>query len=394
MKKILYLITATETSMGGHYYSLLETAIRVREHLAVTVVSIGLKKSPVLELLETDYIHVPYTGVCPTAIALHKLLKCEMPDVLHAFDSNSFFFGRIVSVINRLPIVLTRCGGPNPKRFPYNDEIVLFSLENYEYLTGKIKFKHANISFIPNRVREKRQDEKRIKTLKHLYGGSHPVILRISRISSHHEKSIIQAINLTKLLNRDGIKAKLIVLGFVEDNDVFNKLLTYQAEDVFFETRNEFTVNASTLIGVADYVVGTGRGFMEAALMGKIMLAPTSNTQIPVLVDLQNVNKIFKENFSSRYYECSNEDIMFKKIQNTFDDKLNGDVDLKAYAYKNFSSDFIYERHETIYQRATIAKVNIYELLVQYATVINLKGKVKNLLKKYTSLKKALHDRP
>lgn len=367
--KIVYFITASRHGRGGHYYSLFETACKVSEHEEVLILSIGINSSPVLDTFPGRYIHIDYTGLFSTLRKVISLIRKERPDVLHGFDTHSFFYARLISILNKVPAVLTRCGGPNPKNFPINKEIIVYSIENFNFLKSLKKFRSSNLSLISNRVSIERQDYKKISEIKNELRLSSPTVLRIARITSAYKKSILQSIKLTHMLNEKGIQAKLVVIGAIQEQDVFEELIQYKSDKIHFLTKDEFTVNASRLIDVADFVVGTGRGFMEAAILNKTMLAPTANTSIPLLVNKNNVLDVFKVNFSPRFYEDRSETAMFSEILNACEliggENVNS---LTEFANENFSSEKIYDKHIQIYKRARPAKFKVFELI--YAALI------------------------
>lgn len=383
MMQIVFFITSTFDDRGGHYYSLLKTASEISKHKEVTIISIGSKKSPVLEQFRGKYIHIDYQNIWTTLLNVIKVARKENASILHAFDAQSFFYARILSSLDKIPIVLTRCGGPNPKRFPYNDEIITYSFENMTYFQGQRKLKHANLSLIANRASTEPQDYNKINKLKNQLNLTSPVILRIARISSAYKKSILQSIKLTQLLNEQGVPVHLVVIGYIQDQKVFDELVECQTDKIHFVTDREFTINASSLIDVADIVVGTGRGFMEAALLGKKMLAPTINTDIPVLVNQENILDIFNVNFSPRFFEERLEEDILAEILNVF--KLNkSEKNIVDFAKENFSSENIYRKHLPIYERAIPAKNKPIELLYQILVIVRLRKKIRDMFSKET----------
>lgn len=365
--KILYIIYASRDGRGGHYHSLYETAKSVSKYENIKVLSIGINPSPVLDKLGENYLHLQVNSLFLGIKDLLGIVKKEKPDVIHTFDNPSFFFGRIASLLTKTPILHTKCGGGNPgKYFPYCKDIVLYSFENMKYFKENKKFKQSNLHMIPNRVNINKSDQDliRISKIKKFLSKDDVSILRISRISSVYEKSIKQAINLTLKLVEDGHKIKLFIIGVVQQEDIYNELLKYQSDNIIFLVENEYTVKASALIDFADIVLGTGRSFMEAALLGKTMLVPCSNLDFPILVTSENINSFFSMNFSPRIFSDMTNEESYNEIENVvFNNNFKGN-DLLGFSKDNFSSDLIYEKHLMVYRKSAPEKLRFIDFLL------------------------------
>jgi len=168
------------------------------------------------------------------------------------------------------------------------------------------------------------------------------IIMRISRITSHYESSLIQSINLANDLKEEGLSIKLFIVGVIQSKSLYVKLqsLAKNNEDILFFTDDRYTINASKLIDVADFVIGTGRGIMEAASKNKVLLTPMSNAKYPVLIDQNNFESLFKTNFSPRnslrnYSDSTN----FDKIVNTMQNK-NKYVNAVNFIEKEYKAKF------------------------------------------------------
>lgn len=374
--KIIYMIHNVGLGKGGHYYSLLETARQVARHESVKIISIGNAPSPVLSLYEGTYNHIVQRFLGLTIIEITNYIKREKPSIIHAFDIESFLFARLASFFTKTPVVLTRCGGANPIRYyPYNDEIILYSKENQYFLEKKSKYRKANLSLIPNRVSIKYQDENRIQELRALLSEDSLIMLRIARISHAYEKSILQSILLVNKLNEASCKVQLVIVGMIQDDSVYENIIKYKSENIIFVTNDRYTINSSQLIDIADIVVGTGRGFMEAALLNKIMLASNSNLDIPILVTKQRALSVFSKNFSQRYIANINTDDAFSELTKLIKYELVQEPNkhsLLDFANNNFSADKIYEKHMMVYKRAKHAKLKLLDTLKN--TIIVLKS--------------------
>lgn len=384
---VVFFITASEQGRGGHYYSLLKTANEISKHKRVTIVSIGAKSSPVLEQFHGKYKHIDYNNIWASLRAVLKFIKKEKAGVFHAFDSKSYFYAWIASILSRTPIVLTRCGGKNPKYYPYNDEIIVYSIENLESFKNNKRFKNSNLNLIPNRVDNEEQNHQKIEKIKKHLKSSALTILRVARISDTYKKSILQSIKLTQMLNERGVPAQLIIIGYIQKKETFNELIKHASDEILFFTESEYTINASSLIDVADFVVGTGRGFMEAALLGKVMLAPNANLNIPVLVHKDKVSDVFRLNFSPRYHELTPEEDVFTEILEACElyQTKGRQANLIEFAQENFSAENIYKKHLPIYNKAKPAKLNFTNILIFSLQLSRPRHKIKKI---YSKIKK------
>src|SRR5690606_2983052 len=99
--------------------------------------------------------------------------------------------------------------------------------------------------------------------------------LRINRIGVYYKKTMTNSINLVNLLNNNGIKCRLYIIGYVTEENVIKDLPING--HVRLLTEEKFYVNASELIPLFDCVIGTGRSAMEAFSYKKIVLSPILN---------------------------------------------------------------------------------------------------------------------
>ena len=306
--KITYIIStiaSQNNGNGGHYYSLLSTATAIKQIHEVKVINIGTQKSFALQNSNLDIINITDSKLSNYKLLkdLYKTIKNEQTDVLHAFDSLGYFYARIISVVLNIPLILTKCGGSNPKYYyPFCKNFINYSIENVEFFKAKNKFKTANHYLIPNRISSFDNDETRIKKLKDKYNleSYDHVFLRIARIGYAYKNSIFQLLNLVQECNKGNTKSCILLIGTVEDKSVLEEIKKYETATLFIENDPYFTRNSKELIEIADVVLGTGRSFMEAASKHKIMLAPIIDQKLPVLVNPENFKELFKTNFSER----------------------------------------------------------------------------------------------
>jgi len=368
IKSIVFVIN-TYGDLGGHYYSLITTAEELHKKYNIHIVNIGKTISPVIEQskIPHTFLFSNYHDVISVTIRLLKIFKQKKADVVHAFDRVSYLYSLYASWIKRIPLVVTKCGGPIIKLFPFVSNIVVFTKEDYYFFSSKSNSYETSISFVPNRVAHFHQDIKRIEQLKNnLNINKSRVILRIGRIDTSYQMTAFQCIRLAKSFHKIDSSFVLLIIGNVANQEVFKQITEYAegCDYIHIVTDRYFTINAKELIDIAEIVVGTGRNFMEACSMGKTMMAPNKDEELPVLVTSDNFDDIFNYNFSERYQDKNN--ISTTNLLN----EINGyREDTKRWYDKFFSSKMIESSYSDFYNNLKptsyikIFKTSIYQLL-------------------------------
>lgn len=366
---------AYNSGKGGHYYSLRTTSEAISTKFNCTIVVIGNKESPVINQSKLKVYNLIYKNLSLFQVVtdLKKVVDLERPDVIHSFDEDAFFFGSLLSFVYKKPYIHTKCGGGNPRiALPKVNNLILYSQENFRYYQSSRRFKNANIQYIPNRVGTVKQDFYKINGLKSSIGiDSSKIFLIISRIDVSKKNDILQAINLVKRLNSNGIKAKLIIVGVIQDEKTGEEIKTTADSNTYLFTDNEYAINASQLIDVADFVVGGGRSFMEAASRGKIMLCPLKNSKYPLLITEKNFDKAFSQNFSSRItIDNFDPDENYQQISRALtNEKYANEIRkfIKLASNKYFEIDSQLTKYCEIYRKIKYKPCfNIFDLSVQF----------------------------
>jgi len=359
--KVAYFIYTMHTGVGGHYFSLSSIANEIANKIDdFFVVNIGFDASEVLNKEINRSIYNVKDFLLPnplTLLHIIKLLKKEKCNIIHCFDDNSFFYARIASQFLNIPIVLTKCGGPNPKLYyPQSNAVTVFSQEDKQYFNSRDR----DVSLIANRVGSTPFKSSYLQSSKKS-DLSGKVILCISRISTAYENKIKQSIIFSRKLREHGITNTLIIIGVIEDPNVYVKLIEFSRFDnIMLLTEPTYTTKASEFIHYADLVVGTGRGFMEAALQGKLMLCPDNANKRLAFIDDSNIDLFFSRNFSGRY-EADNDN-----FTSLIDILMNGDTDYKkmiiGYSDSKFSLRVGSEKYVQLYLDKPMNKLMIYDL--------------------------------
>lgn len=307
--KIAYFISNVSSkseSLGGHYRSMKSTLNMIKKSNEVLVIVLGNKNLNLsFNNIKTIYIRNKVLYPFYSLMVLYKIIRQERPDVINSFDRIAHFEARIIGYLFSIPYVFTKCGGENPKYYyPVAENIIVYSMENYKYFVESPKFSNSKIKMFPNRVNKFKTDKKLVcKVIEELQLINYKYIfLRISRINEYYYSSIKQLISLIKKLQSLNTSCCAIIIGKVEDNSIVERLNNKYQKHIYFLTDHEFTSEARRLLDIGDFVLGTGRGFMEASSLGKVMLSPIMNSSIPLLITKETFNKAFEKNFSERLY--------------------------------------------------------------------------------------------
>ena len=364
--KIFYFISIHSHGRGGHAHSLNHISRKIGEKHDVKIMSIGPGKSDIIESNPHFRKHINYKGfdILKLRRKIRNEIKIFNPDIYHCFDLGSYNIVRLLVSSKKHRIVLNKCGGPNPIEFPYVNNLVLFSKENQEWFEGQNKFKKTNMFLIPNRVipLELRPDFHPINKEKNDF-----IFVRICRIGNTYKKSILDSMNLiSKLYESNFKKIKLYIIGAVEDEDVL-KDLKYNEHvingRIVFLTQSEYTSEASKMLYLADAVIGTGRGLMEAASLKKPILAIDKNRNIPVLLDENHFMDAFKTNFSERntFKDLNTHDNLNNISKLIYDLKYYNEVSSFAYNCFNiyFNINNVNELYFSAYKQSGTSKRKI-----------------------------------
>jgi glycosyltransferase involved in cell wall biosynthesis len=302
---ICYFIFADGAAKGGHYRSLTTIAEAASSTHKCVVINVGYIHSPVImrSKLESHYIHFNGLNLIMVIKKIKRIVDLEKVTCVHAFDSKSYLVARVLSKQLKIPAIVTKCGGPVPRNyFPIANYITLFSQEDNVYFSKNPRFKSSLVRLIPNRASSFESDQKMVNHLLDKFNlRNKRVFLRICRIAEYYKKSLFQSINLVKELKEKFPNIALLIVGNIQSQEVLDELRDTSSEEyIFFETEEIITMDAKKIIDVADFVIGTGRGFMEATGKGKVLLTPSKSGEFPVLINENNFEVAFEKNFSER----------------------------------------------------------------------------------------------
>lgn len=338
--KVLYVISVRGHGRGGHFHSLNHIASQMGKLDKIEIISVGTGKSVVLEKNPLFREHCYFDGynLISFIIKLRRIVNNTNSSIIHCFDGNAFNIVTL-AIGSSKKMVVNKCGGPNPIVFPIPRHLILFSEENEIWFKNNKDFKNTCIYRIPNRVNkeelkfDENGDIKKPETFN---------FLRIARIGNTYYESISNSIDLIKKLSQEGVLGiHLFIIGTIEDENVLSKLKN-QSKDlpISFITNTKYTSKASNMLYLADAVIATGRGIMEATALGKPILTPAKNSKYPILVNKFNFNSFLATNFSQRNM-ASTKDIEanFESIINLIKDEDNL-VKAKTESFTFFSDYF------------------------------------------------------
>lgn len=309
--KILFITDVGDTTgIGGHIYSVQSLVAALADRIEPVVVSLGSVSSPALESLSCRRHRLAFRpGAFRRAelAEFMQIVQAEKPDVIHAFDPIACAFARAAAQRTGCGMLLTMCGGPNPPErmypfsyFPRVPHLIVFSEENEHYFRNRREFRRTRVRRIPNRINEVAQDPGKIAALRARLDPSRAVVLRIGRIAPNYGKTAEKTIRLVKRLVADGVPAQAVFLGAVQDAEAERAIRAALDGHGAVISDPDLVGQASALLDAGDLIVGTGRGLMEAASRGRILLVPAQTGDLPTLVNANNWQSLFDSNFSER----------------------------------------------------------------------------------------------
>lgn len=372
--RILFLISSEGKGAGGHFNSLYQISSEIGKKYDIKIILLGKGNSPIVEGSPYFYRKITSAHGLKDFRYLHKQFRKVSqdfkPDIIHCFDTNSLNRVLLSHSFKNIPIVMNKCGGKNPlgKNHQHADAIVVFSKENQEWFISNKNYDSASIYVIPNRVRELNNlsEEKRVEVA----SPDKISFVRVSRLGGAYEHTLLQTYTLLDKL-AEKYPVELFVVGRIQDEKRFEKLVELannKAYDIKFIT-DERAFKGSDFLYLADFVVGTGRSFMEATSLGIPTLTPALNTEIPILIDEGNVENFLATNFSERNVApVGSEAFTFNEIDKLYKDK-NYRVEYKNRTKEIFDEYFgtnkILERYDHVYHNVLNIKLKRLSLIVK-----------------------------
>ena len=302
--RILYVLVSRGAGTGGHHISLRDLAARIRATADVRIVTVAYKPPPALEgVPDVHFVRHGAWRMGLTEAALWRHCREFRPTVIHSYDSYALIMVRPLSALLGIPLVHTQCGGPTARvHLPRAPDVVVFSEENLQGMSAQRRMSRCRLHHIASRVEDVSPDPSRVEALRaHLaLSPDDFVILRINRFVAPYEPVMRQTLALAALMRAAGLPARAVLLGSANDPEVVARIAALADPRDVLVHAPAFTTCAAELLPVANAVVGTGRGLMEAASLGRPLFASVQDRKLPVPVDPETVEALFAANFSPR----------------------------------------------------------------------------------------------
>jgi len=370
--KALNFISTLDHGRGGHYYDLITITQELGKSIEVITVNIGINESEALNESNINLININYKGYnfIKVIIKLRNIIKKNNVSLINCYDIESYSFACILSLLFKLKVIYTKCGGANPiGYYPKFSNLIVMSEENFSFFKKEKKYSSTNIALFPNRVGVLEKDDVRIRNILNKVPKNSKIFLRISRITNYYTTTLKQTINLFNYLSKKNEDLFLIIIGVVQDKSLLEELkeMVLINNRVLFLNDDYYTLNASELISISDVVVGTGRGIMEAAYFNKILLTPIDGFKYPVLIEEQVFLQLFSTNFSPRNKLYNyNENNNLVNIENVLLDPNKAEKNKRFIAEifkKSFDIQTINQDYIKFYNKSNFQKHSCYDLL-------------------------------
>jgi glycosyltransferase involved in cell wall biosynthesis len=362
--RVLSIIFTHSHGIGGHYHSFNTINAALKSSMFVKSIELGWTESPTAvadEKLFANPFNIHKT--------LNKLVNiCTEYKIthIHCYDLHASFYGSCISKRLKLPLVVTKCGGPNPvKYYTKCKNLICFSRENLTYF--KARNLNKNYFLIPNRCTSNSVKPEPLD----IPAGIN--FVSIGRIGSDYEFKHIKAINLIKHLASLKIDSFLTIIGIIESQEIYKKIEVYSAgSNVKILTTKPFINNSAKYLNNFDFSIGTGRGVMESLDLGLTTLICSQNSEYPLVLKEDNFNSAFDRNFSMRV-KCDGEiDDLIKIIRH---EPLK--IENKKWCKKVFSDLFDVQKsvvkYNEVYQSilGDFESPTLRETMLGYAYITN-----------------------
>lgn len=362
--RVLSIIFTHSHGIGGHYHSFNTINAALKSSMFVKSVELGWTESPTAISDEKLFAN-PFN----TQKTLNRLVSiCIEQEIthIHCYDLHASFFGSCISKRLKLPMVLTKCGGPNPvKYYAKCNNMIFFSKENLTYFQAKNLNK--NYFLIPNRCKSNLIQPEPLE----LSIGVD--FVSIGRIGSDYETKHIKAINLIKHLASLNIDSSLTIIGVIESQEIYKKIEMYAAgSNVKILTTKPFINNSAKYLNNFDFSIGTGRGVMESLDLGLTTLICSLSSDYPLVLNEDNFDSAFSKNFSMRVKCVGEVNGLIKLIQHP--DLKNEN---KKWCKKVFSEFFDIQKavvkYNQVYQSilGDFETPTFKEIMLAYAYITN-----------------------
>tara|TARA_R100000935_G_scaffold56146_1_gene87171 strand:- start:6619 stop:7848 length:1230 start_codon:yes stop_codon:yes gene_type:complete len=299
---------ATSNVFGGHYRSASAIAQLLSDQYDVLLVNVGTKPSPVMKMPGQDTIFVHgCTGMPgPIRSRLKALMREHKVKAVVAFDQKVGEMFRPIARQLGTGFVLVKPGGGQPRLYyPKASHQVVFMQADKVWIDQNANSKRGvTVSQAAGRIFPPMQDLEAQNKLRQQISlhDEEIAIVRIGRIDEQYAAVSRAALALSDKLRRAGLPARTVLIGTPESAEEITTLNAIKSKEDAIITDDLFTNQASRLLSMFRYNVGTGRGFMEGCNIGQIMMCASKKSEhrLPLLVTDENFDLFFDQNFSPR----------------------------------------------------------------------------------------------
>lgn len=311
MARETIIITAgsfsTSNVFGGHYRSASAIAELLSEDYRVLLVNVGTRPSPVMKAAGQETIYVKGQTAAPyrTRRQLSALMHMHKVKAVVAFDQKVGELFRPLARRLGTGFVLVKPGGGQPRLYyPKAKHQIVFMESDRAWVEAAARTEGVTVRQAAGRIFPPTQDPQAQEALRQHLGLQEGdlAILRIGRINEQYAAASRAALALSAFLRDQGFRARAILIGTPESSGELAALERAKGAEDAIVTDPLFTNDASRLLSLFRFNVGTGRGFMEGCNVGHIMFCASQSGEhnLPLLVNEENFGLFFEQNFSPR----------------------------------------------------------------------------------------------
>ena len=358
MKNKTVIIAATSFAssnvLGGHYWSAIAIAKLLKDKYEVILLNPGARPSPVLEApgMETIFAAGSPERPAPLRAKIVQLVQSRNVSAALAFDQKAGELLRPLAQRMGLGLVLVKPGGGQPRLYyPKLEHNIVFMTADLVWLKERNR-QRLHVAIAAGRVSAPPQDLEAQAALTAEVGlkKGDMAIVRVGRLHPHYSSVNRAAFRLAASLRAEGLPARLVLIGTPQCPKEYEALMELKGSEDAIVCAEYYTNRASRLLGLFDYNVGTGRGFMEGAAMGQVMFCASQHQDhdLPMLVSDDNFQQFFADNFSSRIVPDLGPEANYDRIISMTRDPATKAA-LQASSRKWFASHFSVEASRQIY---------------------------------------------
>jgi hypothetical protein len=191
--------------------------------------------------------------------------------------------------------------------------------------------------------------------------------LQIVRIDGSKRRNLLQSFALAGALREAGQPVKNVIIGAEQDQAMRAELEALAGPDDLIVTDNRFTRSAARLIPIGQAVIGSGRSLMEAAALRQTVFTPLANSDLPVLVTLDNWRDLFTTNFSDRSVLPNSK---IPTIAQTAAGFADGDARPAVEIARELDVAHAVDRYREMYERPQVPQRHPLDFLLNVAAVL------------------------